>query len=114
MKPKSPLCFSHHIFRAPLPVISSSSSCSIFHPPSSALDLQTTSSQFITTKRLSAIHSYCLQLQTLTSLIAVSPVWRTSACSSRGAPQSPAAATPLSPSIIHRETLRTKVADVLE
>jgi hypothetical protein len=89
--------------------------CSIFHLPSSALDPRTTSSQFTTTKIISAINSYCLQqLQTLTGLIAVSPVWRTTACSSRGAPQSSAAATPLSPPIIHRKSLRTKVADVLE
>ena len=85
--------------------------CSISHLPSSALDPRTTSAQFTATKRPSAINSYCLlQLQTLTGLIAVSPVWRTTACPSRGAPQSSAAATPLSPPIIHREALRTKVA----
>ncbi|KAE9374255.1 hypothetical protein N431DRAFT_213118 [Stipitochalara longipes BDJ] len=93
MKPKSPLCFSHQSFRAPLPVISSPANYpphwTCKQPPlnpttSSSEYLQSTASVLSSTTGCSCKHSVSSP---------VSPVWRTTACSSRGSPRSSPATT---------------------
>ncbi|PMD43121.1 hypothetical protein L207DRAFT_290985 [Hyaloscypha variabilis F] len=113
MKPKSPLCFSHHCFRAP-------PSCHLLscHPPRRSCKQpslnSTSSSEYL--RSIAIVLSYSSACSCNHSVSSpVSPVWRTTSCSSRGSPQSsPATTTRQNYNTLLIDSLYTKVADVLE